>query len=80
MGWTPPTTHPTRLINKSNLGKILQKVQLEQVALEPLFKFILTLDGLYLIIDFADYLDSIKEKACLLFIFGCVYQTRIVIF
>ena len=67
-------------VGKPYLDKIFQKVQLEQVALEPLFKFILTLDGLYLIIDFADCLDSIKGKACLLFIFGCVYQARVVVF
>ena len=50
------------------------------MALEPLFEFVLILDGLYLITDFADCLDSIKGKACLLFIFSYVYQARVIIF
>ena len=50
------------------------------MALELLFEFILILDGLYLITDFADYLDSVKGKAHLLFIFSCVYQARVIIF
>ena len=65
---------------KPRLGEVLQKVRLEQVALEPLFEFILALDGLYLIADFADRLDSVKGKACLLFVFGRVYQARVVVF